>query len=160
MLTQEEIKALIPIDPNQLGECCSEQPSLFMEASDLSSEMKAQVEEAEYKVERLKATISLKYRSGELESKAGKTEATINALVSQHPEVQKLENDLIQLKKESSKCSSLVIALDHRRSMLTNHVTLHSTGYYQCADIKSRQPKVDRESTEKQIVDRRGVQNG
>jgi hypothetical protein len=131
-----------------------------MEASDLSSEMKAQVEEAEYKVERLKATISLKYRSGELESKAGKTEATINALVSQHPEVQKLENDLIQLKKESSKCSSLVIALDHRRSMLTNHVTLHSTGYYQCSDIKPRQPKVDRESTEKQIVDRRGVQNG
>jgi hypothetical protein len=159
MLTQEEIKALIPIDPNQLGECCSEQPSLFMEASDLSSEMKAQVEEAEYKVERLKATISLKYRSGELESKAGKTEATINALVSQHPEVQKLENDLIQLKKESSKCSSLVIALDHRRSMLTNHVTLHSTGYYQCSDIKPRQ-HVDRESTEKAIVGRRGVQNG
>jgi hypothetical protein len=160
MLSFEELKTLVSIDTTQLDVCCAEQPGLFMEANELVAEYKTQVEVAELNLDRIKSLVGLKYRTGELESKAGKTEATIQSLVNQYPDVQQAENELIKLKKEYFKCTGIVAAYDHRRSMLTNSVTLHSTGYFQCGDIKPRHQKINFEETEKEIIKQRGLKNG
>ena len=87
MLTYEELKAELLIDPNKLDENCSKHPALYGEACELAADAKTQVEVAEFQIEQIEAEIALGYRTGVLKLPDGAklTETYIASLVTENP---------------------------------------------------------------------------
>jgi hypothetical protein len=129
-----------------------------MEAGDLASEARAAAKAAKHNLEQVQATVQLGYRNGTTHTEAKITETSILALVATDLAVIKAKRELVETELLSSKCDSLVNAYDHRRSMLTNEVTLATQTFYQTGDIKSR--RVLNEATEEEIRKRRAEEHG
>ena len=113
---------------------------------------KAAAKAAKHALESKEAFAALGFRSGERDAGGIKiTETSVVSLVAEVPEIQDLKKALRNAERESALCDALVGAFDHRRSMLSNSVTLYSTDYYQTGDVK--QPKIaDVESIEAKIA--------
>jgi len=158
MLSYDELRGRVAINANALSEQCSNHPELFMEAGDLASEARAAAKAAKHNLEQVQATVQLGYRNGTTHTEAKITETSILALVATDLAVIKAKRELVETELLSSKCDSLVNAYDHRRSMLTNEVTLATQTFYQTGDIKSR--RVLNEATEEEIRKRRAEEHG
>lgn len=155
MLTYEELRKALPIDPNGLDGDCALHAELLMEAGELLAEAKSISEAAKHNLDVTKAEIALKYRTGELKGEA-KTETAIASLVVLHPDVQKKEAEVIVAQKYTAKCASLANAFEHRRSMLGNETDLYVSKYYHGADVKpSWQHQQGREELELEIIQKR-----
>jgi len=153
MLSYDELRKRVAINVNALSEECSNHPELFMEAGDLASEARAAAKASKYNLEQVQSAVQLGFRNGTTHTEAKITETSILALVASNPEVVKAKQELVEAELLSSKCDALVNAYDHRRSMLTNEVTLSTQSFYQTGDIKSR--RVLNEATEEQIRKKR-----
>jgi len=156
MLTYEELRSRLAINPNSLDGDCATHPVLFEEVGELASCCRAAAKAAKYNLERVQASVQLRYRNGTLASGDTKiTEASVMALVATHEEVVKAKAELVDSELISSRCDSLLNAFDHRRSMLSNEVTLITQGFYHQGDIKGR--RVLNEKTESDIAKVRGA---
>ena len=163
MLTYDELRESVSIDPAQLDKACADQPTLFMEVSDLASDAKAKAKSAKYAWERTQAVIIIDYRTGKIPTDVKLTETSLISLAIMHEKVTEAKEAQIVAEKYASKCDGLIGAYDHRRSMLSNEVSLYTTNYFHNCDVKPRSTqstlkKITHEESEKlqeEIVSKR-----
>ena len=134
MLSLEELRQMVRIDLSHLDEECSTHAELYMEACDLQASAKADAKAAKHNLECVKGCIMLDYRSGALKADVKITETSIVALVDAHEDVIQAKDQLVVAERHSYRCDSLVNAFDHRRTMLSNEVSLYQSQYYHNAD--------------------------
>lgn len=163
MLSYDALRQQVSIDPSQLDIACAHQPSLFMDVMDLASDAKAEAKSAKYAWERTQAQIIMDYRTGVLPTDVKLTETSVLSLATAHQVVIDAKEKQLAAEKHSSKCEGLIGAYDHRRSMLTNEVTLYSAGYYHNCDVKPRNTATNYKSLDeveelqKEITAKRGT---
>jgi len=156
MLTYEELRKHLPIELDNLDEDCSLQPELYMEAVELASVAKEEAAIAKDELDRIEAQTAVDYRSGEIVTEIKKTEESIKALVTCHPDVVNAKAILRKKQKDAQKMEGLVNSYDHRRSMLNNETDMFNGQYNHCGDIKGRRA----EATEEDIRKIRRARNG
>ena len=163
MLTLDELRNFLIIDQNNLDQACSEQPELFGEACDLFADAKEEADIADLEYDRIKAEVTVGYKTGTLPApeKASLTDPLVASLALKDPKVIAAKTKSIGLKKKLLKYEGSKNAFDHRRSMLSNLVTLHQSQYFHNSDIKPRSQPIDRDKAEDAIIRaRRGLTNG
>lgn len=147
MLAYEELKQKLVIDLHNLPVCCSEQPTLFLEASEEASKAKASAKVEKLNLEKLIATVDLKIRQNKEEKKL--TESAITSMINTDKSVGEQKELLIQLETEAIKWDSLVEAFNQRRSMLSNEVSLYTYNYFNTSDVS------EMDEFEKAIIEKR-----
>lgn len=126
-----EKKPITEIDQNRLDEECVSQPRLYMKYATELADAKFDYDEAKARFDVAKAEIQLDVRDNPEEFGLKKvTEATIEAAVIASEAYQTAQKKVNQCKHAVALLEAAVGAIDHKKRMLENLVTLHGQNYF------------------------------
>ncbi len=147
----DRLKAFLHIDVNALEQDCANHSVLFLEASEVVADLKTQLGVAKLNLEQVQSATELEIREKYKGEKI--TEKTIASLVTMETKVQEKQQDIFDLEVHYYKWNNLMSAFDQRRSMLSNEVSLYTSNYFQCGEVKGKnqiiQEKIVRKRSEK-----------
>jgi hypothetical protein len=123
----EEIK----INRFKLEEECERHVSLYHYYSKARAETKAELDDANDKLKLASAEVDQYLRGHWDEPSYGKqTENALKNVLETHPRITKLKDSIRDIQKNLYILDASTFALDHRKSMLDNLVTLLVKGFY------------------------------
>lgn len=155
MFSIEELKNRRCVDPDQIDLEISQQPEFFDDVSELAADQRAEAKAAKANFEAKKASIALKYRSGEITTDVKLTDSSVIALVDSHKEVIECRRILIDEEREASKLDGLVGAFEQKRSMIKYSAELMMNNLFQMAEVRPRVSKSANQDVEQEIIRRR-----
>jgi hypothetical protein len=119
----------VRIDRFALDIECEQHPSKYLYWSQILANKKHELDKAKGKLHLIESEANLRYRK-EPKDDIKVTESTINAMLDTDPGVIKVKEEIAKIGHEFSIISSVVNALEHKRSELNNLVQLQLAGYY------------------------------
>lgn len=126
-----ELKSKLDINPFALEDECVNQPSLYAEVGELASEAKSVAKQMREHVEYVKAELSSSIRKDPESHGVGKvTEASVEAAIVLDAEYQRSVAESIDAQRISDSFNVLQSAVEQRKSMLKDLVTLFVYNYY------------------------------
>ena len=151
----EELRAKLPIDKFNLDEECRNQAVLYDEVGDLRTKTRDEFHRAENKLNFVKSDLYMKIRHDPAKYGIDKiTEASLEAAINLQPEFIEAQEDLIDAGGLSDSFGNLLNAVEQRKSMLKELVSLFLVQYYhekQDKDLVKTAQKMN-EGTEEEIT--------
>jgi hypothetical protein len=138
-----DFQADVNIDRYALDKECEEHSSKYLYWSQILANKKHELDKAKNKLHLIESTANLNYRKNPPEG-VKITESTIQALLDTDAGVTKVKDELTDIGHELSVISSVVNALEHKRSELNNLVQLQISGYYSGIKTDSTDDKADK----------------
>ena len=134
---EQDFRDDLRINKFKLEEECEKQPSLYGYWANELSDIRAEKDQAEDKLDLLEANVELNYRTNPPEGMKV-TEATIKSMVESNAEIQKQKEIVRDKKSKLYHFETAVKALEQKKSSLDNLVTLFVKGFYSQPDGKRR----------------------
>jgi septal ring factor EnvC (AmiA/AmiB activator) len=156
-----EQRSILAIDLNRLEEECERNPKLAIEWGQELAKANANLADAEKKVKRIGAELTLAIRRDPESYMKGvkATDETVKAGVLSHPDYQAAEQEVIAAQYEVDMMKAMVYAIADRKTELENITQLHGQQYWskphtptmesQKADRKASQAKAKVETKRK-----------
>lgn len=154
--TLSELKSRLPVDQYNLEVECSKQPSLLEEVGEIAAEVKRASRAAKEHLEYVRADLSTKIRKKpEDYNILGKfTVDVIAATVILQSDYQKAVEDMLDAAEQADAFSTLLLAVEQRKSLIRDAVSLYIHQYYSSQDLSSEERRLG-EVTEEQIIRKR-----
>jgi len=152
----EELRAKLPIDKFNLDEECRNQAVLYDEVGDLRTKTRDEFHRAENKLNFVKSDLDMKIRLDPGKYNVVKvTEASLEAAINLQPEFIEAQEDLIEAGGLSDHFGNLLNAVEQRKSMVKELVSLFLVQYYhekQDQDLIKTAQKMN-DGSEKEITE-------
>lgn len=126
-MADRDLQEDVQVDRFALDEELEKVAETYRYWAEQSADARADADRSKDRLELVMAEVALEIRNG---SEKKPTESTIEAMMLQHPKVQKAKADFISAKHSQAILEGAVRALDHKRSQLDNLTRLWIAGYY------------------------------
>lgn len=155
------IKAKVSIDPLDLASNCRDQPLLVVEVGEVLCECRAEVKQLKDILELTKAEISSDVRANPKKYRLEKvTEGSISETVLCDEEMINAKEVLREAEEYADNLGILMSAVEQRKAMLKDMVTLFVHQYYSEVDGMKVDSQAALKIREQQIIDRRRQKAG
>lgn len=131
MTPQEELVEDIKIDPSQLDVECVQQGELLVKWAQRATEQKYKVENLRLEADRILNSLKIRIRAHPDRFKLDKqTEAAISEVAESHEDYCVVQDELLKARRLLLHLEDAVRAMDGKKKMLEQLVTLHGQQYF------------------------------
>jgi len=151
----DELKAKLPINQYALDVECRNQAALLEEVGELTAAIRKEAKVAKEHVEYVKADLANKIRKNpEKYGLTKTTDSAVSSAVILQKEYQEAVKKMLDLTEEAECFSTLLTAVEQRKSLIRDAVSLFIHQYYSSQELTSEESDV-RKVTEEQIISKR-----
>jgi len=152
----DELKSKLAVDPFNLEDECKNQSILLEEVGEIVAEIKRKSRAAKERLEYIKASLSTDIRK-EPEKFGIVGKATVDSVASTvllQSEYAEAFEEMLEAMEKADAFSTLLVAVEQRKSLIRDAVSLYIHQYYSSQNLTSEQGRLGK-VTEEQIIQRR-----